>query len=277
MRRGSPLVALRAAGRARPSASARATRGAPPAMFLEASVSHMITGDMRRADRHRRARARARRGRRPGGRAARDRGDRRGVHRARRRRAGRRAAAAPASRTCWRPIRWRSSRSSAWPRTPSSGSRSWDRAARILDRVLARRARRQRGERADLPARRAGAPRLPARPLGAGAGRARRSRSSSPRTPGSSPLLPHALAALALRRGRRSATRTTAARHVARGLELDRALPGRGDRPTCTPRSGCSSSGSAASPRRSRRWRPATAHDAPARHAAVGRAAARRT
>ena len=73
-----------------------------------------------------------------------------------------------------------------------------DRAARILDRVLgaARDASAVSALIHPLAVQRA--PRPPARPLGGGAGRRRRSRSSSPRTPASSPLLAHALAALTL-------------------------------------------------------------------------------
>ena len=125
-RRDAPRLAagrLRAAGRrgrARPLAR-------PPARRRHVPRGVGLAHDDRRharAGRDRGARAGAGDVGRSGRRAARHRGDRRGLPGARGRRAGRRAAERRASPTCSRATRSRSSRSSAWPRTRRSGSRS---------------------------------------------------------------------------------------------------------------------------------------------------------
>ena len=82
MRRGSPLVAYELLVAEAERVRSRDPRRAA-GMFLEASVTHMITGDMHAlVATAERARALATVGR-PGGRAAGHRGDRRGLPRAR--------------------------------------------------------------------------------------------------------------------------------------------------------------------------------------------------
>ena len=140
----------------------------------------------------------------------------------------------------------------AWPPRRRSGSRTGTRAARILSRVLG-------------AARAASAVSALIHPLAVHAHLDLRRGRWAPALAGASEaaelaedtgqlaLLPHALAALTLVEaglGHEADCR----RHVERGLELAGGEP---TASTCTPRSACSSSASAGSPRRSRRSRPA--------------------
>ena len=130
MRRGSPLVAYELLVAEAERVRSRDPRRAA-GMFLEASVSHMMTGDMHAlVATAERARALATVGR-PRRRAAGHRGDRRGVPGARRRRAGRRA-----------PERDRA--------VPARGRPAGDRRGRRHGRALVGLDREVRARRADL-------------------------------------------------------------------------------------------------------------------------------
>ena len=187
------------------------------AMFLEASVAHMMTGDMEALIASRRARPRAVRGRRAGRRAAGDRGDRRGPDRARRHRRRRRAAQATepylmeADPLAIVEIVGMAGHASIW-------LEDWDAASRILSRVLG-------------AARAASAVSALIHPLAVQAHLDLRRGRWAPALAGASEsaelaedtgqlaLLPHSLAALTLVEASLG-HETDCRRHVARGLEL---------------------------------------------------------
>ena len=138
----------------------------------------------------------------------------------------------------------------------------------ILDRLIGAARDASAVERADLPAGRALAPRLPARPLGRRARRGDRVGRARARTPASSPLLAHALAALAhVEAGMGARGRLPPARD-ARAWSC-RAVPGRGDRDLPARRARAARARARPHPRGDRGARGAPSADAAAAAAAV--------